>query len=283
MKVISILILTAVLMACKSESAPQGTQTEEIATLQTQIEQMKLDDELKDSMINESLSFFNEIQDNLISIGIKKESVRLKSANPELGVDEKAMVLQEIKHINFLREENAKKVTQMQETLKASGFKIVELENMIKRLVEDIAAKDEQIASLQEELEQKDKDYSLLFDAYQQKAYQLENLSDEMNTAFYVYGSDKELEKNGVVELKNGFIGIGKKLNLKVDFNEDYFTKIDVRSKKEFIISGNKIQIVSTHPTASYKLQESGNNTKLTITDIRSFWKVTKYLIVVVK
>jgi hypothetical protein len=283
MKVISILILTAVLMACKSETPPQGAQTEEIATLQSQIEQMKLDDELKDSMINESLSFFNEIQDNLISIGIKKESVRLTSANPELGGDEKAMVLQDIKHINFLREENAKKVVQMQETLKASGFKIVELENMIKRLVEDIAAKDEQIASLQQELEQKDKDYSLLFDAYQQKAYQVENLSDEMNTAFYVYGSDKELEKNGVVELKNGFIGIGKKLNLKVDFNEDYFTKIDVRSKKEFIISGNKIQIVSTHPTTSYKLQESGNTTKLTITDIRSFWKVTKYLIVVVK
>jgi len=200
-----------------------------------------------------------------------------------LANDEKAMVLQEIKHINYLREENAKKVAQMQESMKSSGLKITELDNMISRLLEDIAAKDEQIETLRGELERKNEDYALLFDAYQQKDFQVESLSEEMNTAYFVYGTEKELEKNGVIDLKNGFIGIGKKVNLKDDFNEEYFTQVDIRSKKEILISGSKIQIISTHRPSSYDLKPSGSNTRLVIKDIREFWKVTKYLIVVVK
>ncbi len=283
MKLIGSLTLIVLLAACRAESTTENSQTEEITTLQSQLEQMKLDAELKDSVINESLSFFNEIQDNLVSIGIKKENVRVKSQNPELASEEKEMVLEEIKHINYLREENAKKVAQMQESMKSSGLKIVELDNMIKRLMEDIAAKDEQILSLKQDLERKNEDYALLFDAYQQKDYEVEVLSDEMNTAYFVYGTEKELEKNGVIDRSNGFIGIGKKVNLKNDFNEDYFTRIDIRNKKEILISGSKIQIVSTHSPSSFTLQSSGNNTKLIINDLRSFWKVTKYLIVVVK
>jgi hypothetical protein len=283
MKLIGSLVLIGALFACRTDETPIKSQTEEVATLQSQLEQMKLDGELKDSVINESLSFFNEIQDNLISIGIKEQNVRLKSENPELAGDEKLLVLQEIKHINYLREENAKKVAQMQESVKSSGLKITELDNMIQRLMEDIAAKDEQIAALKNELERKNEDYALLFDAYQQKDFQVESLTEEMNTAYFVYGTEKELEKNGVVDLKNGFIGIGKKINLKQDFNEDYFTKIDLRSKKEILISGSKIQIVSTHKTNSYELKPSVSNTKLVIKEAREFWKVTKYLIVVVK
>jgi hypothetical protein len=283
MKLIGCLALIAVLFACKTDEKTNNSQTEELTTLQSQLEQMKLDGELKDSVINESLSFFNEIQDNLVSIGIKEQSVRLKSENPELANDEKAMVLQEIKHINYLREENAKKVAQMQESMKSSGLKITELDNMISRLLEDIAAKDEQIETLRGELERKNEDYALLFDAYQQKDFQVESLSEEMNTAYFVYGTEKELEKNGVIDLKNGFIGIGKKVNLKDDFNEEYFTQVDIRSKKEILISGSKIQIISTHRPSSYDLKPSGSNTRLVIKDIREFWKVTKYLIVVVK
>ncbi len=283
MKLIGSLALLAVLLACKTDEKSPNSQTEELTSLQSQLAQMELDGELKDSVINESLSFFSEIQDNLISIGIKKENVRLKSDNPELTSDEKVMVLEEIRNINYLREENAKKVIQMKESIKNSGLKIKELDNIINRLVEDIAAKDQQILSLKQELERKNEDYSLLFDAFQQKDYQVEELSDEMSTAYFVYGTEKELEKNRVIDRSKGFIGLGKKINLKQDFNEDYFTKVDIRTKKEILISGSKIQIISTHATASYTLQPSGSNLKLIIIDSRSFWKVTKYLIVVVK
>jgi hypothetical protein len=281
MKIVGVLILMAVLFACKEDPKPT-TSTADVAALRSQVEQMKVDAELKDSMINESLMFFNEIQDNLISIGVKEESVRTQSRNSELANNDRELVLNEIRQINLLREENAKKIAQLQSSMKSSGLRIVELEAMVKNLLNDIAQKDEQIKVLQVELENKDKDYARLFDAYQEKDYEIEVMTESINTAYYVYGSENELLNNGVVSRGKGYLGVGKKIRLKEDFNENYFTKIDKRNKKEFLISGSKIQLISTHPTSSYELKSSGTNTKLTIKDVVSFWKVSNYLIVVV-
>ncbi len=281
MKIVGVLVLLAVLFACKEDPKPQ-TNTADVAALKSQLEQMALDAELKDSMINESLSFFNEIQDNLISIGVKEESVRNQSKNSELANNDRELVLNEIRQINQLREENAKKIQQLQSSMKSSGLKIAELEAMVKNLLNDIAQKDEQIKYLQAELENKDKDYARLFDAYQEKDYQMEVMTESVNTAYYVYGSEKELLNNEVISKSKGFIGVGKKIRLKEDFNENYFTKIDKRNKKEFLISGKDIQLISTHPTSSYELSPVGTNTKLIINDAASFWKVSNYLIVMV-
>jgi DNA repair exonuclease SbcCD ATPase subunit len=270
------------LVGCKTES-PNTQNLEEVATLQSELAQLKVENELKDSMINESLSFFNEIQNNLEAISVRKESIQQLSKNPEIGGNEKQWILEEIKHINYLREENARKVGMMQDQLKKNGLKIKELEVMLENLMQDIAMRDEQIAFLQQELNRKDQEYSKLFDAYQQKEFDLESTVDDMNTAYYVYGTEKELIGNGVIDKKNGFIGIGKKLRLKDDFNENYFTKLDIRAKKEFVILGEDIKIISTHPSNSYRLEPSGKTNRLTIIDSSEFWKVTKYLIVVVK
>lgn len=281
MKFIGILGLIAVLMACTEDKKP-STNTEEVATLKSQLEQMKLDAELKDSMVNESLMFFNEIQENLIAIGVKEESVRSQSKNSELATNDRELVVNEILHINHLREENAKKMQLLKDQMKGSGLRIAELEAMVKNLLEEIAHKDEEILMLQKELENRDKDYARLFDAYQEKEYQLDEILDDINTAYYVYGTEKELLNNGVVSKTQSYLGIGKKVRLKEDFNENYFTKIDKRSKKEFLVSGSKIQLISTHPSSSYDLLPSGSNTKLVIKDVNAFWKVSKYLIVVV-
>ena len=281
MKLIGTLLLFVILFACKNEPLPE-TNTADVALLKSQIEQMKLDAELKDSIVNESLTYFNEIQENLVSIGVKEESIRSQSKNPELGNSDKEMVLNEIRQINQLREQNAKKMEQLRDQMKNSGLKIVELEAMINRLNEQLADKDAEIQSLQKELERKDKDYSRLFDAYQEKDYQLDVMRDDINTTFYVYGTEKELLKNEVISKDKGFIGIGRKVRLKEDFNENYFTQVDKRSKKEFLISGDKLELISTHPTSSYDLIPYGENTKLVIKDSKSFWKVSQYLIVVV-
>jgi hypothetical protein len=282
MKILGALLILTVLFSCKEEEKPQ-TNTADIALLTSQIEQMKLDAVLKDSVINESLSYFNDIQDNLVAIGVKKESVRAQSGNPEMANNDRELVLNEIRQINLLREDNDKKMKLLKNQMKNSGVKIIELEAMVNRLMEDIAQKDEQIAMLQKDLEQKDKDYARLFDAYQEKDYAIEVLTDGINTAYYVYGTEKELLNNEVISQEKGFIGIGKKIRLKDDFNEKYFTKIDKRSKKDFLISGSKLEIISTHPTSSYELVPIGNNTKLVVKNVDAFWKVSKYLIVTVK
>lgn len=277
-----VLVSGLFLISCKHEPA-NVSEVENIAALKSEIEQLKLEGSLKDSAINESLLFFNEIKSNLEAINVKKEGLQRMSNNPEASNFDKQWMLEEIKHINFLREENAKKVGQLQNQLKEKGVNISELSKLIATLQDDIAQRDSEIAQLQEILGQKDIAYSQLFDAYQVKEFDLETAVYDLNKAYYVYGSEKELVENGVLEKKNGFLGMGKKVTMNKNMNDGYFTEIDLRNKKEITIIGDKPKMVSIHPIDSYSLQVNGGSSKLVIKNPGEFWKITKYLVVSVQ
>ena len=176
----------------------------------------------------------------------------------------------------------ARKVKHLNSEIKNNGLKIEELEIMIESLVKEIEWKDEQIEQLQSELDQLDAEYSKLFDAYQEQSIQIDVLTEDLNKVYYAYGSEKELKENGVIEKKNGFIGIGKKISLKEEFNDDYFTALDATKNKRITIGGTDVHFITTHPRASYELQENGGQTVVNILDPSEFWKISKYLVVVV-
>ncbi|MFN5785043.1 MAG: hypothetical protein ACK457_03695 [Flavobacteriia bacterium] len=271
------------LVSCTSEpTATTGTPKDSMS-LENRIAQLERENAQKDSMINESLEFFREIQSNLESIEVKKDEIIVVSNNPELSNDDKQWIMEQIRHINFLREENAKKVVQLNKKLKESGLKIKELNSMIEDLLTNIRARDEQIGMLQDELSSLDKAYSKLFDAYQEKAELVEELTDELNTVYYSYGTEDELVKNQVIERKNGFIGIGKKIRLMDNFNQKYFAQIDMREEKEIFIEGSDLKFITDHPSSSYKLLPVGKNMKIKIVNPNDFWKVSNYLVVVVE
>jgi len=276
------LFTIALISSCTNEK-PEETPTSDQSDLNNKIAQLEKENARKDSMINESLVFFSEIKTNLEAIDVKKEEIRILSSNPEITPDDKKWILEQIRHINYLREENAKKVVQLNRQLKNNGLKIQELENMIQELVQNIQSKDEQISVLQGELGSMDKAYSKLFDAYQEKAELVDDLTDEMNTAYFSYGTEEELIKNQVIEKKNGFIGIGKRIKLSDNFNEKYFAKTDIREQKEIFVEGTDLKFITDHPSKSYDLVPVGKNTKIKILDAGEFWKVSKYMVVIVE
>lgn len=280
---VTILVLISI-SSCREKSTPNDTQDlSENADLQSQIEQLRHENELKDSLINDALAFYNEIQTNLESIGTKRDVISKKSSDPELAEYDKEYILSEIRHINFLREENAKKVNQLNEKLKNSGLKLSQMEQMINKLVGDIKARDEQIELLQASLDNLDKEYARLFDAYQEQVFVTADLTEQMNTAYYTYGTTKELIANRVIEQKNGFIGIGKRTSIASKLNQNYFTQINLTKKDEILIEGSKIRILTDHPEGSYELVPVGNNTKIMIKSPREFWKISNYLIAIVE
>lgn len=276
-------LISFFISSCSDESnAVSEKKNERVAELESELSQIKLDNELKDNLVNESLTFFNEIQSNLESIQLKKNEIRLKSQNSELTEDDKTYIIEQIKYINYLREENGKKVNQLNNTLKESGLRIVELENLIERLMKEIDVKDQEISLLQEELNSVNAEYSKLFDAYIEQTIIVDELKGQINTGYYTYGTYKELSENKVVEKKDGFIGIGRKTALVDNFNEDYFIKIDIYKKKDIFVEGLKVKFITDHPSSSYSLEKDENNTKISITNPQEFWKVSKYLVVIV-
>jgi len=281
-KILSVFIVLFIIFSCKQETPNSGESSGGNTDLENKIKQLELDNAMKDSVINESLAFFNEIQSNLEAIGIRKDEIRAISDNKEVSVDDKKWILEEIQHINYLREENTGKVRQMQDQMKKNGLKIKELEVMIESLLKDIQWKDEQISLLQNELDNLDKEYSVLFDAYQEQAVKLDQVTDEMNTVYYAYGSSKELQENKIIERKNGFLGMGKKTELTSNMNDSYFTKINAKKKTKINIEGKNLQLITYHPRSSYKLEENGVRTTIVILDASQFWKISKYLVVVI-
>ena len=272
--------LTAILFsACETKPNTSSSKEKE---LEDKIASLQKDNEEKDALINESLEFFTEIQNNLESIELKKDEIRIRSTDKELSAEDKEWILEQINHINYLRQENLKKIDALNKKIRSKDLKIKELDKMIQDLAQDIRDKDDQITILQADLSSLDKAYSKLFDAYQEKAELVEELTEELNTVYYTYGTEDELVKNQVIERKNGFIGIGKKINLVDNFNEKYFARIDLTEEKEIFVEGTDIKIITDHPSRSYTLIHSGKNTKIKINQPREFWKVTNYLVVIV-
>lgn len=272
----------ATVMSCQQTKEDTPGATPKDKALENRIAQLELENAMKDSVINESLSFFNEIKANLESIGVRRDQIRELSNNPELEAEDKNWILEEIRRINYLREDNARLVKRLRGEIDKSNLKIEELEIMVESLMQDIQWKDEQIAMLQEELDRVDHQYAVLFDAYQEQSVVVDKLRDELNTVFYAYGSAEELEENKIISKKNGFIGIGRRLELREDFNTDYFSKLDATKKKSITIRGKDVRLLTDHPSGSYELKETATGTVISVKDASEFWKISRYLVVLV-
>lgn len=108
--------------------------------------------------------------------------------------------------------------------------------------------------------------------------------TEKLNTAYYAFGTSKELIKNNVLTKEGGFIGMGKTAKMKEDFNKGYFTKVDISTISEIVLGAKKAKLITTHPAGSYKIEGAdGKAEKLVITNAEDFWSASKYLVIVVE
>ncbi len=280
-KIIPILLF-GILFSCQQKSE-NGSNNEGVnKDLENKISQLEFENAQKDSVINESLAFFNEIQANLEAIGMRKDKIRNLSEGSELEPDDKKWILEEIRRINYLREDNSRLVKRLNEQLDKNGVRIKELEVMVESLLQDIKWKDMQIATLQEELDRLDSQYSALFDAYQEQSIKVDQLQNKLNKVYYAYGSSEELETNKIISKKNGFIGIGRRLELRSDFNTEYFTEGNLAKMKSLDVRGENARFLTDHPPSSYTIVPTPTGARIKISDPSEFWKISKYLVVLV-
>jgi len=105
---------------------------------------------------------------------------------------------------------------------------------------------------------------------------------NQINTAYYVIGTYKELKEKNIISAEGGFLGIGKEKVLKPDFNTDSFTKIDITKVKEFVLNNKNIKVVTNHSSDSYELEKDDEVIiKLKVTNTTGFWRASKYLVII--
>ncbi|PJA08173.1 MAG: hypothetical protein COX70_04420 [Flavobacteriales bacterium CG_4_10_14_0_2_um_filter_32_8] len=264
--------------------------TDELENKIADLEQEKLASntnlEGKEAVIVDFIGSMNEIQDNLAKIKEREKIIttRFDNGNGEMDENQKTQIVEDIELINNLLLENKNKMASLNSKLKKSNLKITELEKMIESMATQMQQKDAEISSLQEKLVQANEQLKVLFEEYNNRIEELGNKEDKLNTAFYCFGSAKELKEQGVITKEGGFVGLGKSIKLSDNFNKKYFTQIDIKLINEIKLMSKKAKIITNHPANSYKIEgKDGSAEKLVILDNEAFWSSSKYLVLVVE
>lgn len=241
----------------------------------------------KDSEINEMMGTLNDIEEGFRLINEAENRVALLK-NGE-GTSKKQNLKENIQFIAERMKQNRELIAKLQKQLESSTLKGGQLKKTIDNLTAQLEEKDKQLLALREELDKKDIHISELDETIgnlntnvsnlsadnQQKAETINAQDKQLNTAWYVFGTKKELKGQHILEG-------GKVMN--GNFNKNYFTKVDIRNTTEIKLYSKSAKLLTAHPASSYSLtHDASKQFVLRITNPQIFWSTSKYLVVLVK
>lgn len=270
------------LVACKQNS----NNAAELA-LQQQRDSLTRIIEQKDNEIDDMMATMNDIQEGFRAINEAEQRITIAS-NGE-GVSEAESIRENMQFIQNQMQQNRELISKLRNQLRQSSVRADQLRRTLENLTQQLEEKDNQLRQLQAELEAKDvqigelnqqvntlsSNVSDLKEESTQKSQTITSQDKQLNTAWFVYGTKKELKEQRIIE-------DGKVLHS--NFNRDYFTKIDIRIDKEIRLYSRSAKILTAHPQSSYTLLQDANKQYiLRITNPQLFWSTSKYLVVLVK
>ncbi|MEN8119616.1 MAG: hypothetical protein ABFS35_04690 [Bacteroidota bacterium] len=283
------LVIMSMIISCGNKDEVEQLQAERDSLLQIANN--------KDETINDFVKSFNEIEANLETIKQKENIISLKThGDIELSDTAKNKINDDILAIYELMKRNNDKLTSLRKKLRKANIKASEFEKMIQRMTDQLAAKTEEInimkndlarlnidiENLNLEIANLNSDMDTLLADGEEKDELIELQEQKLNTAYFVFGTKKELKKNNVITSEGGFIGIGRMEKLMENFNKEYFQVIDIRTTTSVPLLAKKAELITTHPANSYFFAGGEQIDSLVIKDAEQFWSVSKYLVIMV-
>jgi hypothetical protein len=251
--------------------------------------------EHRDSVINELVQTFNEIEQDMNIVREKEDLLALSADNPEFPDDMRERIVSEIRQMNAMLEENKAKVISLNKRLKKSGIKIAALEDKIGLLEASIQKRDSSIQVLKMELTDQDFQLAELYivldsldtaveerdSTLQLKEEVISQNEAELDKAFLAAGNFKELQEIGVVSKEGGFLGLGKNKVVPADLTDSFFNQISISQTDKIAVNAKKAKLISAHPEDSYQVISNDSIVEyIAITQPEKFWKKTRYAVV---
>jgi len=271
----------------------QGPSKQELITSNDSLQRVVVQ---KDSAIYAIMGTFSSIEDNLQAIKEKENIIALNTNSTENKQNREEKINEDIQLIYNMMLQNREKVAKLQSQLKKANVKNSDLQKMIASLQSKIQEKDAEILKLTEDLKASNLQIEGLSTLVSSLQYSFDSLRNDaelmaatiegqdeaLNTGYYIIGSEKELKEMGVLD-KRGKFAVGSK-KAKVDFDQEAFTKIDIRTTKKFDLNGaKKATIVTAHPLDSYTIYGQKPVDSLVVNNYYNFWSSSKYLVIVVQ
>jgi len=253
----------------------------------------------RDSLINEWVATFNQVEEDLRKIRGKEQTIEYKFDGVELGPDKKEELLVEIEKINQMLEKNRNRISSLNRKLRQSGVKINALEDKIRTLQATITSRDSSIHALKQVVKDKNKRIADLNNEVTEMEYDLsekERMIDQKNRvidsqnemlekAYLAYGTYQELKEKGVLEKDGGFLWFGRNTKLQEDVSKEEFREINMMDQTTVPLHSKKAELITNHPKGSYEfVKDSAQKIAyLKIEDPLEFWKITNYAVLETK
>lgn len=244
------------------------------------------------SELAEVNSLINDIEENFKQIRDAEKYLTIESKNKgEMSKDTKTRVRDNFEMVNEILRKNKADIDKLNQKLKSSsgqmsGLKstidrlnteLTERANTITDLKTSLATRDAQIASLQTDVQNLSENVETLSTQTTEQAAKIKEQDKELNTAYYMFGTSKELKEAKVVT--GGFLASSKILNEGIEKSK--FIKIDIRDAKNIPVYDKKARLLSDHPKDSYSLEKDAKGLiVIKISDYKKFWSLTKFLVV---
>ena len=241
----------------------------------------------KDNEINDMMTTLSDIEEGFREITEAQNRVTLAKSGE--GTNTTARIKENLQFIQSAMQQNKELINKLKQQVRESTVKGGQLKKIIDNLTQQMETKDKQLQALREELDKKDihiaeldeivsdlnTNVASLKEDNTQKAETINTQDKALHTAWFVFGTKKELKEQNILDA--GEV-------LRSNFNKEYFTKIDIRIDKEIKLYSKSAEILTSHPASSYTLQRDANKQYvLRITNPDAFWSTSKYLVIQVK
>ena len=281
-KILCMALCAVVLVGCDFTNKREQELTAQKESLIKQLNE-------KNVALEQALSSIAKIQEGFQVINEAEGRVNLQTQAAE-GVTDAERMKEDILFIQQKMEENRKQMAALEKKLKASGAENANLRKVLANLQKELDVKVARIAALQAELAEKNIRIAELDKAVETLTHDVNTLQQtsdaqqdvierqvvELNKAWYVYGTSKELKEQNI--LKGGDVMASS------DFNKDYFTEIDVRVDRVFPLYAKHAKLLTVHPEGSYEfVKDADKQLTLKVLDIDAFWSVSRYMIIQVR
>lgn len=243
----------------------------------------------KNVALDQAMQAIADIQEGFRVINEAEGRVAIQSQGAE-GITDAQRLKEDILFIQQKMADNRKQIEDLQKKLKASGAETANLRKVLANLQKELEAKVASIAALQGDLARKNiriaeldsavvmltGDVNALQEITDAQQEVIEQQITQLNTAWYVYGTAKELKEQNI--LKDG------KVLSSTEFNKNYFTEIDVREDKVFPLYAKRAKLLTAHPEGSYEFAKDEEKLlTFRIVDADAFWSVSRYMVILVR
>lgn len=276
-------VAAGLLFSCNNQSKSEGEDQHAADSLKIETVEGQ-----RDSL----MALVGEISQNLIEAN-RLEGIMASQNFQQETPEKRQEIFNNLDALKQTLQERRNKLEELEAKLKKSGNYNKELKKTIESQKALIEEQSQKIQEMQQQLDEAKATIGNLtssVDSLNSKVSNVtaeklaaeqrsEALTNEMNTCYYVVGSNQELKEHNILEKKF----LSKTKVMEKDFDREYFTRADKRTLHEIRTYSTRAKILTKQPVNSYAIEEEDGYKVIKITNATLFWEKSNFLVIETK